>query len=168
MEGKKRWFELIKEIHSLTGSVLLPCMESCDGRCEETGEETVLFLPYELEYILEKWGILKNPFDLVEIDRVVYGTMGYLRSYSCLSQNKCLIHPFRPFDCRSFPILPKFREKGIDFFLAEYCPLKFSLPSEFISIVTSCWNLLEGELPPSWKSHYNSLCRYTLSLNSIY
>jgi Fe-S-cluster containining protein len=157
---------VLEAVHRITATLHLPCTALCDGRCERMDhEETVLLLPYEMEYVTEKGGLRGSPFDVIAIDGLDCGLMGFTREYPCLGQKGCAIYEFRPLDCRSFPIIPYFRPDGsIEFYLAPYCPLKDTLPLEFVSGLTSCWRQLSPVLSWSWKSYYNSLSKYTYRL----
>ncbi len=154
------WFAEIESLYVQTSQATLPCQPACsDLFCESGNAEQVLFLPYELEYIREKLNLLSNPFESVPLDGVAYGFMTGFRDCPYFKGPDCLIHNLRPFDCRSFPILPRFDPGGsVDFKLSAYCPLSRSLDSQFIGLITSCWKDLAPYLPEPWKAYYNAHC----------
>ncbi|MEW6685968.1 MAG: hypothetical protein AB1393_07165 [Candidatus Edwardsbacteria bacterium] len=164
MDNKQKWYELIERVYKITSKATMPCVEVCPtGACEAVGSgELVVFLPYEMEYINEKIKATENKFTLKEIDGFIYGTMPDTVPCPFLSGKECSIRAFRPFDCRSFPLLPRFHldKKGMEFFLIDYCPLKDKLSKEFIKRIIKAWKLLEPELPLVWKKFYNLICQY--------
>jgi len=157
--------ERIDEVYRLTEEAVIDCASSCNGACETQMSETVLFLPYELEYIREKIGLpeAENPFQQIELPSGRYGTMDYHRNCPFLLYKGCGIRPFRPFDCRSFPLYPRFSESPsgpVEFYRAPYCPLKADLSPRYVECILEAWRILLPHLPPDWKAHYNSVCHY--------
>ncbi len=77
------------------------------------------------------------------------------------SSGTCQLYHKRPFDCRSFPIVPRFsldKDNSIEFFLANsYCPILKTLPSSFIKTTVECWISVAEDLPLEWKKMYNGL-----------
>lgn len=160
---KHQFFQLIERVYRLSEPAVMDCAGSCDGACETKMTETVLFLPFELEYILDKEGLQENPFQEVQLPSGRYGMMDYHQNCPFLIYKGCGIRPVRPFDCRSFPIYPRFSGSALDcleFHLAPYCPLKAKLSASYIDYIVEGWKILLPHLPPDWKDFYNSLCHY--------
>jgi len=137
----------------------MPCCEACPSLdCEAGDAEQVLFLPYEMEFILERLKLPVNPFETVTLEGMAYGFMSGSRDCSFFKTPDCQIHDLRPYDCRSFPILPEFLPDGkVEFRWASYCPLSRKLKPRLVELFTSCWLDLATHLPQAWKSHYNAL-----------
>lgn len=162
---QQEMYHRIEQVYLLTEEAVIDCPNRCDGRCETRMPETVLFLPYELEYILEKAGLAveQNPFQVVTLPSGCYGMMDYHRHCPFLIPKACGIRPFRPLDCRSFPIYPRFSdspEEHPEFFVSTYCPLKADLSSRYIDCIIEAWRILFPWLPPDWRAFYNSLGHY--------
>ena len=160
---KNEMFALIEEVYRLTEPAIMDCAGSCDGACETKKMETALFLPYELEYIMERAGLKESPFQVIGLPSGRYGTMGYEKNCPFLIYKGCGIRPVRPLDCRSFPIYPRFPNSSrgpVEFHLAPYCPLKDDLSSEYLACIKKSWEILLPHLPSDWKRFYNSICHY--------
>lgn len=166
-DQRKKMYALIEEVYCLTEPAVMDCAGSCDGACETKMTETVLFLPYEREYIMDRLGLKESPFQQIELPSGQYGMMDYQKNCPFLIYKGCDIRPFRPFDCRSFPIYPWFPDSSdapVEFYLAPYCPLKDDLTSPYIDCILKSWEILLPRLPSDWKSFYNSLCDYQQKL----
>ena len=138
------------------------CPEEC-SLCEQF--EHLVLIPSEEEYILTKsqeYGIvLERSFRRCgpiscELGSSDCGMLG--------KKNKCLIYHQRPLDCRSFPVVPRFRLQrgdGIDFYLSNaYCPIADKLTNGYIDTMKEAWQLLSPHLPRWWKAFYNSQGTY--------
>jgi Fe-S-cluster containining protein len=166
-DRQSEMFALIEKVYRLTEPAVMDCAGSCDGACETKMAETVLFLPYEREYIMDRVGLKESPFQQIELPSGQYGMMDYRKNCPFLIYKGCDIRPFRPLDCRSFPIYPWFPDSydaPVEFYLAPYCPLKDDLTSQYIDCMLKSWEILLPHLPSDWKSFYNSLCYYQQKL----
>jgi len=162
-DRKQQFFQLIEKVYRLSEPAVMDCAGSCDGTCETKMTETVLFLPFELEYILASAGLKENPFQEVQLPSGRYGMMDYHQNCPFLEYKGCGIRPLRPFDCRSFPISPRFPDSPLaplEFYLATYCPLKDNLSAPYIDGILEGWKILLPHLPSDWKHFYNSICHY--------
>ncbi|MDH7498866.1 MAG: hypothetical protein QHH30_00575 [candidate division NC10 bacterium] len=162
-DRKQQFFQLIEKVYRVSEPAVMDCAGSCDGACETQMAETVLFLPFELEYILAHAGLKGNPFQEVQLPSGRYGMMDYHRNCPFLIYKGCGIRPFRPFDCRSFPISPRFPDAPLDpleFYLAPYCPLRDRLSAPYIDCILEGWRILSPHLPSDWKQFYNSVSHY--------
>jgi Fe-S-cluster containining protein len=164
--GRKSWFKIIENLYARTRQAVLPCHRTCpDLLCETTDSEQALFLPYELEYIQNQLHLTSNPFETILLGNQTYGYMSGKRDCPYFKPPDCQIHDLRPFDCRSFPILPRFDPKGsVHFFLSPYCPLSDKTGTQFLRLIMSSWQGLASDLPGAWKDHYN---RLYLAINLI-
>ncbi len=162
-DQKNQMFALIEKVYRLTEPAVMDCAGSCDGACETKMTETVLFLPFELEYIMERASLKESPFQEITLPSGRYGMMGYEKNCPFLIYKGCVIRSLRPFDCRSFPICPRFvgsSRDRMEFYLAPYCPLKDDLSSEYIACIKKSWEVLLPHLPSDWRRFDNSLCHY--------
>jgi Fe-S-cluster containining protein len=154
------WFRIIADLYSRTSQTIIPCHNACpDLLCETTDAEQVLFLPYELNYIQDQLKLFSNPFEAVALNGPAYGFMSGICDCPYFKSPECLIHNLRPFDCRSFPILPIFNPDGsVDFQVSPYCPLSCKLAPDFFQLITSRWRDITPRLPEAWKVYYNFHC----------
>lgn len=154
------WFRIIADLYSRTSQAVIPCHHACpDLLCETTDAEQVFFLPYELEYIQDQLNFFSNPFEAVALNGTVYVFMSGIRDCPYFKSPECLIHNLRPFDCRSFPILPIFNPDGsVEFQVSPYCPLPCKLAPEYFQLITSGWRDITPRLPQAWKVYYNFHC----------
>ncbi len=145
------------DIYKSTDQFSGMCPSGCN-LCED--RETLMLLPYEEEFIRED--IEKNKINMFLKDccGYCYQPIGY--SCSMLHPSGvCKVYQKRPYDCRSFPIVPRFKldkNNSIDFFLTNsYCPILNNLPKNFIKTTIECWRSIVGTLPDGWKIMYNKL-----------
>ena len=144
-------------IYEITDKFSGTCPKGC-ALCED--RETLMLLPYEDEF-------MHRNIEKKQIDMFLKNSSGYHYQplgFSCSmlqSSGTCQVYPKRPFDCRSFPIVPRFsldKNNSIEFFLANsYCPILNTLPSNFIKNTIKCWKYIAENLPLDWKKMYNNL-----------
>jgi Fe-S-cluster containining protein len=68
---------------------------------------------------------------------------------------RCSIHPHRPIDCRTYPLVPTFKEPcAFSFSVSGVCPLRTGVDRPFVSLMTGVWRRLLPRLTPAWKSQY--------------
>jgi len=162
---RTEWFTLIDRLYDETKKSSLPCSEYCPNcLCEK--DEKVYFLPFEMEYISEITGIdLKASgfFWTMDIPYQGQNLPIALKSKQQIcpllsEDNQCTIHENRPFDCRSFPLMPVFNNEQLSFELEIYCPLvNVQVDAQlkhFIKLYTRLWTSLVRRLPDSWKYLY--------------
>lgn len=133
------------------------CPPECD-LCEK--KETLILLPHEEELMHEHIENKEPNMFFKTSCGYHYQPLGF--SCSMLqSSGTCQIYPKRPFDCRSFPVVPRFRldeNDSIEFFLASsYCPILTNLPNNFIKTTIQCWISIAENLSLEWKRMYNNL-----------
>ena len=155
---KGDWFKIIEEVYKITDKATMPCMEAnCGGSCE-IGDisETVILLPYEMEYISEKCSVPLSSFKTMDIKNFgKIGIMDYDSICPFLTETECIIRPYRMFDCRSFPIVATWINGKMGFSFAKGCPLNYTLSLSFKDKIIMAWNLLDPILPKEWKEYYD-------------
>lgn len=154
---KSHILPILKQIYNETNKYSAICPANCD-KCED--REDLLLLPSEEEFIIQNQPSSK--FCIKDEDGFCY-----IKDDSPCpkfnSNSKCDIYQFRPLDCRSFPVVPRFslvNSTSIDFFFANsYCPLikNKELSKEFIKTTIYCWKSIVIYLPLKWKELYNNL-----------
>ncbi len=152
----------IAYIYKLTDTFSGSCPHACN-LCEN--RESLMLLPYEEELIQDSSGkrdqssmFLKN----------CYGYYYQPLGFSCPrlhSSGTCKMYHKRPFDCRSFPVIPRFQlddNNSIEFFLANpYCPILQDLSNNFIITTIKCWQYIAENLSSDWKITYNELNQHS-------
>ena len=170
------WFARIEYFYqAITESDELECMTRCSGRCcpqvmtdkppgHAVAGQIVILLPFELEYLLATTDATRNQFATAEIE-IVPGTLldiGVINKQSLCpylsSDNLCGIHSNRPFDCRSFPLVPIFGiQEKIRFEIESACPSKDTFSSPFQLQLKKLWSEIQDLLPISYCQLYNDL-----------
>jgi len=157
-EKKDQVFSRISKIYKLTDGFAF-CPRGCN-LCEEM--ENLLLLPHEDKFIARTRGKLET----IAFEKRRFGVCWEQVNQPCpmlKRDGSCAIYSTRPFDCRSFPIVPKFllKQSRVEFFLANvaYCPAKEMFSTEFISTTMQCWLDVIQFLPDKWQKRYNHLNR---------
>ena len=151
--GRRRAFRFFQLVYSVTESGL-GALRACDrcSHCElaSVGEK-VIFLPYEAEYIATVLTSQGRQDDIPSL-------RGISRDKLCpfFRQNRCALHPVRPIDCRSFPVVPKFTNDSVELHLGVNCPCCSLVNTEFKHLWASVWNVALPYLPSEWRSDYNA------------
>lgn len=172
---KAEWFERFDRI--LDDSKTIPssnmkCLELCQARCcprvgmrtmqfNEIASPIVVLLPFEMEYLIEKTGVLRDlfrlwPLALTSEITIDVGMLDLGKPCPFLMENlQCSIHEHNPLDCRTFPLLPSMTEQGhLNWDMGENCPsLKFINP-RFVEAVKGVWEDLLPHLPRAWWDLY--------------
>lgn len=147
--------KLIGDIYKLTDTEeaeFTPCLD-CNGVCEDiqTGER-VTFLPFEKEHIqdsLSKDGLTISGKSIKSISDNNPSPCPFLT-------NRCDLHKYRPFDCRSYPLIPSFNEDGSwKILFSKRCPYTGKTSKTFFDIVENSWKIIFPFLTESWKQSYN-------------
>jgi Fe-S-cluster containining protein len=149
-------------IYKLTDEFSGMCPPACT-LCEN--RESLMLLPYEEELIQDNSGKKGQSNIFLKNDcGYYYQPLGF----SCPmlhSSGSCKMYNKRPFDCRSFPVVPRFqldKDNSIEFFLANsYCPQLQNLSSKFIKITIECWRYIAENLSSEWKTTYNKLNQHS-------
>jgi uncharacterized protein len=137
--NKEKLFKIYNEIYH-TNFGFMPCIEKCDGRCEQ--KPLSVLLPYEDEFIFKRSGNhicnerLKLPDGILEI-------IGNVCNFT--DGVKCFIHAHRPIACRLYPFYPNLTAEGeVELLIDETCPLIESLVKDtsYVSNVVSALHKL--------------------------
>lgn len=158
---KKEMFDLLEQAYRLTDGYPMDCLTHCDGLCEIN--ESMTLLPYEHLYIAERLGQKRSPFHLVTVEgvRFAYEEVGHPCPALAEDGITCTIWPYRPLDCRSFPVVPTFSlddPSQVETHISDgYCPLAHRIANwtEFVEAMRAAWLLLAPRIPPAWKRWYN-------------
>jgi len=142
-------YQLIYSVTSSNLGTLKICDRCCHCESTDAGERVVL-LPYEKEYIESL---------LTELGRVddIPLLAGITRDGRCPFHRgqKCSLHPARPVDCRSYPVVPRFVGGDVELHLGVNCPSRGAVASEFKLLWASIWHSLLPYLPEAWRVSYN-------------
>lgn len=122
---KDKLFNVYQEIYA-TNFGFMPCIEKCDGRCEQ--KPLSVLLPYEDEFIFARCGkhICNERLTLQE------GTLEIIGSTCNFTDGiQCFIHADRPIACRLYPFYPNLTAEGeLELLIDEFCPLTESLTKD--------------------------------------
>ncbi len=156
--NKEGLFKVYEEIYA-TNFGFMPCIEKCDGRCEQ--KPLSVLLPYEDDFIFSRSGKhicnerLKLPNGVLEI-------IGNVCDFT--DGIKCFIHEHRPVACRLYPFYPNLTAKGeMELLIDETCPLIESLVKDtnYLSNVISA---LKKLIPLIDKNYWKMLNQIPTSL----
>lgn len=136
---KEKLFSVYHEIYA-TNFGFMPCIEKCDGRCEQ--KPLSVLLPFEDEFIFLRSG--KNICN--EKLKLSGGTLEIIGSVCNFTDGvKCFIHAHRPIACRLYPFYPNLTEENtLELLIDETCPLMEALIKDmtYVSNVISALNKL--------------------------
>jgi len=138
-KNKQKLFKVYEEIYA-TNFGFMPCIEKCDGRCEQ--KPLSVLLPYEDEFIFSRSGkrICNEKLKLSS------GTLEIIGDVCNFTDGvKCFIHEHRPIACRLYPFYPNLTLEGeLELLIDETCPLTESLVnnSSYLSNVITALNKL--------------------------
>ncbi len=148
---KEKLFQVYDEIYN-TNFGFMPCIEKCDGRCEQ--KPLSVLLPYEDEFIFKRSGShicnerLKLPAGTLEI-------IGNVCNFT--DGIKCFIHTHRPIACRLYPFYPNLTAEGeLELLADETCPLIESLTKD-TSYVLNVVSALKKLIPLIDMSYWKML-----------
>jgi Fe-S-cluster containining protein len=147
--------KLISDIYKLTDTEdaeYAPC-QYCNGVCEDNEKgEIVTFLPFEKEHIynsVSKGGSIIS-------GKIIKSISNNHPSLCPFLNNRCSLHKYRPFDCRSYPLVPYFKKDGSwEIFYAEKCPYTQETTKPFFNVIVDSWNMIFPHLSEGWKQNYN-------------
>ncbi len=136
---KLQLFKVYDDIYA-TNFGFMPCIEKCDGRCEQ--KPLSVLLPYENEFIFKRSG--KHLCN--ETLKVSEGTLEIINNRCDFTDGiRCFIHMHRPISCRLYPFYLNVTTKGeLALVIDETCPLVESLLKDaaYVSNVISALNKL--------------------------
>ncbi len=131
------------------------CAQCTTQDCEiSEGGEVAILLPDEDKFIYSRLAKLdqKVSMESVKLLSICNGLCPFLKG------SMCSIHSDRPFDCRSYPIVPRFGTDGtVEFTLSTICPHRASITESFASTMISSWGMLFPLLDQEWRANYMSV-----------
>jgi Fe-S-cluster containining protein len=150
---RSAWFSLLERVYDETAhprGELKICTDCADAPCE-VGPEQVTLLPFEAEFIL---GRLERAGVIASLEEV----KGIAGCQHCpfFREHRCAIHPHRPVDCRTYPMVPVFAAGSIKFSVSGVCPRRAGMDEPFIRLMADVWENLAPRLPEAWKQGFNA------------
>lgn len=152
-ENRSSWFALLERIYAETAhprGELRICTDCAEAPCE-VGPEQVTLLPFEAEFILER--LMRDGISASLED--VNGIAG-CQHCPFFRERRCAIHPHRPIDCRTYPMVPVFAPGSTTFSVSGVCPRRAGMDQPFIELMTAAWARLAPRLPDEWKHTFNA------------
>ena len=150
-DDRRAWFELLSELYAQTGhprGELKICTDCAEVPCE-VGPEQVTLLPHEAEFIQVR---LKADGEDVPIT-MIEGIAGCERC-PFFRQQRCSIHPHRPIDCRTYPLVPALVDGEIRFQVSGVCPRWDGTDQPFVQLMEGVWRQLNPHLSLKWWQEY--------------
>ncbi len=131
------------------------CAQCTTQDCElSEGGEVAILLPDEDKFIYSRLAKIdqKVSMESVKLLSICNGLCPSLKG------SMCSIHSDRPFDCRSYPIVPRFGTDGtIEFTLSTLCPHRAAITKTFASTMIRSWGMLFPLLDKEWRANYMSV-----------
>lgn len=170
------WFERLETLHQRTvGESGLACATRCTARCcphaamaaqppAYTVSHVAIMLPFEMEYLQVKTGVAPARLQhiAVEIAPGLVHDVGFATvATPCpflAADFRCNAYPFRPLDCRSFPLTPVFGpDSALDFRLTASCPSVDTFLPAYQERLKAIWRDLLPHLSIAYRMVYNQL-----------
>jgi Fe-S-cluster containining protein len=173
---KSEWFERLERVIETSKKLPssdLKCIELCHQRCcprpelrlktpQEVTSSIVVLLPFEMEYLIEKTGVLKNVFRRWPLAwspdvTIEIGMFDLGKTCPFLTENiQCSIYKFYPVDCRTYPLLPFVNYHGeLEWELSSTCPSAARFNPIVAEAVKHFWEELVPALPQAWWDLYD-------------
>lgn len=131
------------------------CAQCTTQDCElSEGGEVAILLPDEDKFIYSRLAKLdsKVSMESVKLLSICNGLCPFLKG------SMCSIHSDRPFDCRSYPIVPRFGDNdSVEFTLSTLCPHRAHITESFASTMINSWGMLFPLLTQEWRDNYMSV-----------
>ena len=123
----------------------------CPQNCKICEEGALLFLPGEIEFLSKKFKIPKSKLaNLHEIDgHKIWMIASNERHCPFYKFGKCIKRDARPWDCRSYPVIPYLKNGKLSVKLDKKCPLvkNNKIKKEFVEKAKKAWKIVN---PPKW------------------
>ena len=151
-DSRTEWLAFFADAYAETGhpqGELKICTDCTTAPCE-VGPEQVTLLPFEDEYIQSRLAAEGRSESLETIRRIAG-----CEQCPFFQNRRCAIHPHRPLDCRTYPLVPVFGEHDVLFKVSGVCPLRGGMDQPFIALMRRVWKRLLPRLDPVWKARYN-------------
>lgn len=152
-DNRDVWFELLGSVYEQTGhpqGELKICTDCAEVPCE-VGPEQVTLLPFEAEFIQSRLRAEGREESIATIE----GIAGCARC-PFFQQQRCSIHPHRPLDCRTYPLVPDLRNGVIDFQVSGVCPRWDGSDVPFVGLMAQVWRRLQPHLSEPWWREYGA------------
>ena len=181
-ELKQEWFARLVRVNSLCRALPptgLQCLTHCPTNCcpriqmrairpEQRPCSVLVFLPFEMEYIIEKTGISRNAFRRWPVTMangllIDVGMFDLGKPCPFLASDlRCGIYEDRPVDCYSFPLLPILDPDGeLTWKYEQRCPSLATLNPAFRDPAQRIWTELFEVLPRGWWALYHEAGHWT-------
>ena len=151
-------FHLYERIYSMTSqpsAAITICANCTTQDCElSEGGEVAILLPDEHKFIYSRLAKIDKAVSMenVKLLSICNGLCPFLKG------TMCSIHSDRPFDCRSYPIVPRFGTDGtVEFTLSTICPHRAFVTESFVATMLRSWSMLFPVLDKGWRAQYNSV-----------
>jgi hypothetical protein len=181
-ELKQEWFARLSRANSLCRALPptgLQCLTHCPTNCcpriqmramrpEQRPCSVLVFLPFEMEYVIEKTGISRNSFRRWPVTMangllIDVGMFDLGKPCPFLASGlRCGIYEDRPVDCYSFPLLPILGPHGrLTWKYEQRCPSLPTLNPAFEDPAQRIWAELFEALPRGWWALYHEAGHWT-------
>ena len=151
---RKKLLSAYEKIYdSKEGVGKLNLCKECQGAPCEKGPDIVVLLPFEAEFIRNKLREKKLKHAAQDINNIETET----GACPFFQKDKCAIHCSRPIDCRTYPLMPIFRENTFEIRLLRGCPYGNDVPESFLKATSRVWQKLSPLLSLHWKRKYNKI-----------
>jgi Fe-S-cluster containining protein len=172
---KQEWFARLERLIAVCEALPpsgMRCLTHCTAMCcprvkmrhmnrNEIASPVVVLLPFEMEYIIEHVGGEPGNFRLMPVElsgdvSIQVGMLDLSNPCPFLRPDfRCGIYDRRPFDCRTFPLLPRLNAFGhIAWDYGQNCPSLHSINPAFDRQIRAVWEELHEILPRTWWELY--------------
>lgn len=153
--------QLYNQIASTNYNSGINCLASCDALCcprsglhEPRVGTFIIFLPFEFEYLCQKTGLaIRDDYffwEEIKINSTETIAVPWARECPFIKKNICQIYPFRPFDCRCFPLYANYKQHSLTINLSTKCPNYELVSADFSRLIETTWHELSWLLPDDW------------------
>jgi hypothetical protein len=123
----------------------------CPSECSICEDNFMQLLPGEIEYLSDQCKISKTKIANKHIlnGKTVWMIRNNEKDCNFYKCGRCMKREIRPLDCRTYPVVPCFKNNKISARLSEECPLvkSNSICKEFIKKAVKSWKVAN---PPKW------------------
>jgi Fe-S-cluster containining protein len=173
---RAEWFSRLEALSVATaGEAGLECAARCTGRCcphpamaiREPAyivSHVAIMLPFEMEYIVVHTGVdaarfRRTPVEIAPACVIEIGSFDVEMPCPFLTDDfRCWGYPFRPMDCRSFPLVPVLgADGGLAFRLEAGCPSLETFSPAYRTRLEAAWRELSPYLSVGYRALYNRL-----------
>lgn len=148
---REAWFELLGSLYEQTGhpqGELKICTDCVDVPCE-VGPEQVTLLPHEAEFIQARLRAEEREEEIATIEGIAGCAL-----CPFFQHQRCSIHPHRPIDCRTYPLVPTVKSGAVRFQVSGVCPRWDYSNAPFVDLMAKVWRQLIPHLSADWWRGY--------------